>query len=165
MQTGDIIFVRGHNWISNAIKVFDKGQFSHVAIAVSSTHIFEAQGNTKTRIVKMNYKDYEIVRLPMTEKERQQVIAITNHMLNIDYDYMQIAGIVFNDLFGSSRKIFNNPRLLICSEAVDDILSQLNRKDFVSWNRDITPNELFEQLLKIPGAITADRGVGLNEVR
>jgi hypothetical protein len=152
MQTGDIVFVRGHNWISNAIKIFDHGQFSHVAIAVSEHEIFEAHGNRKTQIVPMNYHDFEIIRLPMSDADREHVVNLAEGMLGIDYDYLQIAGILFNNLFGTSRKIFNNPRLLICSEAVDDILSQLDLKEFVKWDRDITPNELFKQLSLIPGA-------------
>lgn len=58
MRAGDIIFVRGDSIISTAIKLLDKGKFTHVAMAVSLTHILEAQYFATVRITPFYFKDY-----------------------------------------------------------------------------------------------------------
>jgi hypothetical protein len=63
LQAGDIIFIRGHSLFSNAVRFFDPGTFSHVAVAVSATHILEAQFYTRVRIAPMNYDEYEVIDL------------------------------------------------------------------------------------------------------
>lgn len=145
MKPGDIIFVRGNSIISKAVRLFDKGRFSHVAVAVSDTHVIETNWNMRSRIVPFYYEDFELVRLDLTEKQRMMVPVAAKKLEGRFYDYLQILGIL---LF--SR--VNSPRYLICSELVYYVLKGVG---YLTDERlqDATPNELYT-------ALTAEGGWG-----
>lgn len=138
MKAGDVVFVRGTSLISKIIRFFDKGEFSHVAIAVNETEVIEINWNIKSEIVPFYYKDYEIVRLDLTEYQRDQILPIARSLEGRWYDYLQILGFFFNGKF-------NDPRKFICSELVYIILSKVR---FITDKRikDYTPNELYQTL-------------------
>lgn len=138
MKAGDIIFVRGNSLISKLVRLFDNGRFSHVAIAVSETQVIETNWNMRSKIVDFHYKDYEIVTLDLTESQRRHVPFIANKYTGRLYDYLQVISYIFN-----SR--LNNPRHLICSELVYNILSEVGYVKDDSL-RDATPNELYTVL-------------------
>ena len=138
MKPGDIVFVRGKGPISRIIRFYDKGDFSHVAIAVSRTHILEAQYYTKSRIYPFYFDDYEILRLDFTDEERQEVIKMGIQLCGKWYDYSQILGYLLN-------KPRNNPNNLICSEMVATILSELGKLP-ASAVINLKPNELYNLL-------------------
>lgn len=139
IQAGDILFIRGKSIISKAVRLFDKGEFSHVAIAVSDTHILEAQYYTRSHITLNHYEDYEILRLSNFNKLDFLEIAIS--LIGKRYDYLQIMGHMFN-------KNINNPNQLICSEMVAVLLTELYQIDNCSKILDMTPNELYTHLSK-----------------
>lgn len=136
MKAGDILFVRGHSPISRAIRLFDSGEFTHVAIAVSDTHILEAQYFTKTRITPIYFNDYEVVRLDLPEHE---LLKNSIQLVGRWYDYLQIVGYMIKH-----RR--NNPNNLICSELVATILYRLEKVEDYSKVKDLTPNELYQYL-------------------
>lgn len=138
MKAGDIVFVRGTSIISKIIRLFDKGKFSHVAIAISETHVIETNWNMRSKIVEFYYEDYEVVSLALTDSQRQRVPVIASKFVGKWYDYIQVIGYIFN-----SR--LNNPRHLICSELVYNILSEVGYINDEKL-RDITPNELYKIL-------------------
>jgi hypothetical protein len=142
MKAGDIIFVRGDSPLSSIIKFFDRGDFSHVAIAVSENEIFEAQYYMRASITEMNYKDYEIVSLNLTNKEVEKLVVICNMLQGKWYDYLQAISYIFKYYFKSG--IVNNPNNLICSEALGLILFVLDKTPILDTN--ITPNELYDLL-------------------
>lgn len=143
MKAGDLVFVRGTSLISRLIRLFDKGEFSHVAVAVSETEIIEINWNMKSKIVPFHYDNYEIVDLKLTDSERKHVSAYSKGLTGIWYDYTQILGyLIMNNKF-------NNPRYLICSELAYTILFEINRLPKGS-NKDVTPNGLYK-LLKDEG--------------
>jgi len=148
MKTGDIVFVRGKSPISRFVKWFDGGPFSHVAIAVSSTHILEAQYYTRSRITPFRFQDYEILDLGLTEEQRDQVQKLSIQLVGKWYDYSQIIGYVISRFFRKSRRnLFNSPNNLICSELIQVILQE------IGWNhvdipKDVTPNQLYLLLEK-----------------
>lgn len=148
MKAGDIIFVRGNSPLSKIVRFFDKGRFSHVAIAVSETHVLEANWNMRTRIREMKYEDYEIVDLHLDEEERDQIVHEGIQMIGRWYDYSQIIWYVFAKLFTlKGRNKLNNPKNLICSELVFYLLFIVGRLESnKNLNADITPNQLYKNL-------------------
>lgn len=137
MRTGDIIFVRGTSLISRLVLLFDKGKFSHVAIAVSDHEVIETNWKMKSKIVEFHYKDYEIVRLDLTDSQRNRVPVMAKTLEGKWYDYLQVLGYI-------SKSRLNNPRYLICSELVSKVLSGIGY--YAAPRQDLTPNELYTVL-------------------
>lgn len=136
IKTGDILFVRGHSLISKGIRLFDEGEFTHVAVALSDTHILESQYYTKTRITPIYFDDYEIVRLDLPEEE---VLKNSIQLVGKWYDYSQIIGYMI-------KHRTNNPNKLICSELVATLLFRLKIVEDYEAIKDLTPNELYQYL-------------------
>lgn len=139
MRAGDIVFVRGKSPIATLIRLFDKGSFSHVAVAVSETHIIEAEWDTKARIAKMEYDDFEIIDLGLTDKQRDIIVHEGIDLVGMWYDYLQIVGYIFFKDMGS-------PKSLICSELAYILL---NKVGIDIKDRHIKPNELYKRLKSI----------------
>lgn len=148
MKAGDIIFVRGKSPLSKCVKFFDNGEFSHIAIAVSDTHIFEANWYTRAEITEFHFEDYEIIDLGLTEEERQLIVSESFKLIGKWYDYFQILWYILKRFFNpKGRNRFNNPNMLICSEAVYILLNKLGKEEIVgNLNIDATPNELYRYL-------------------
>jgi Permuted papain-like amidase enzyme, YaeF/YiiX, C92 family len=138
MKPGDIVFVRSNTLLSKIIRFFDRGAFSHVAIAVSDKQVIEANWYMRTRIVDFHYTDYEIVSLPLTVRQRRVLPIYAARYVGQWYDYLQIVALLFN-----SR--LNNPKHLICSELVFNVLYDIRYLKDESL-RDCTPNELYNIL-------------------
>lgn len=156
MQAGDILFVRGKSLLSRIIRWFDQGDFSHVAIAVSDTHILEAQYFTRSRIVENYFEDYDIVRFPLDEADRIHLkfMIDSGHYQGVWYDYAQIIWYMIERFIKFFLKLdmrnpFNNPNHMICSEIVLEILCDLNYADEDEYLGDITPNELYHYLIEV----------------
>jgi hypothetical protein len=149
MNIGSIIFVRGKTPLSKAIKYFDNGEFSHVAISVTKngSHILEAQYFTSVRVVPFYFDDYEVVSIGLTEEERCKLVQLGLQMVGKYYDYKTILWYVLENLFNLDRKqIWNNPNNLICSELIDMLLFALNKIPEDEYLGDKTPNELYRYL-------------------
>lgn len=150
MRTGDIVFVRGKNVISRLIKYFDNGQFSHVAIAISSTEIVEAQYGMDVvrRKLPIDY-DCDIMDIGLIREQRVKVICSCMKLMTKKYDFMQLVWYVLRKVFHlKGKNPLNNPNNLICSELVytvledTGILKELGIKS--TQGRDSTPNELYD---------------------
>lgn len=142
IQPGDIIFVKGTGLISRLVRFFDgRGEFSHVAIAISPTEILESNWNMKSKIVPMSYleDEYVIIRLAdMTQEEKGRLREAAESLEGVIYDYLQIISILF-------KGRLNNPRYLICSELVYLMLLRIGyEQDTMLLNS--TPNELYNIL-------------------
>jgi hypothetical protein len=138
MKAGDIVFVRGKTPISTIVRWFDEGDFSHVAVAVSPTHIIEAEYRTKIRISKMEYDDYEIVPLELSDLQRDILVHLAIQLVGIMYDFLSIIGIIFN-------KRWNLPQAKICTEVVVALLLGIGYLDKEIF---LKPNELYRFLTK-----------------
>ncbi|MBK1611807.1 YiiX/YebB-like N1pC/P60 family cysteine hydrolase [Bacillus cereus] len=153
MRQGDVVFLQGKSFISKAVRFFDKGKFSHVAIAMSNTHILEADFDTRVAIVPFDKNEFniiEVIDLGLNKDERSRVVAMGSKMVGKKYDYMQIIWYMISKLLrlkGKNR--FNNPNSYICSELVfavleeAGILEELCIKDG-SRGIDMTPNQLYD---------------------
>jgi hypothetical protein len=146
MKSGDIVFVRGNSLISWLIKLFDHGQFSHVAIAVSDNEVLEAEYNTKTRITPFYFTDYEIVDLGLSTEQMKRVEELAPKLVGYKYDFMEIISIFVRNVFDKKFRIWNSPQAYICSELVEFVLSDIGVIPKDKDLRNITPNELRKYL-------------------
>jgi hypothetical protein len=149
IKTGDILFVRGESIFSPIIRYFDKGNFSHCAIAISDTHILEAQYFRKVQIVPFYYGDnqIEIIDLGMNEEQKRKLISIGLQLTGTWYDYPQLAWYVLKKWFkleGTNK--FNNPNNMICSELINHILLTTGYITSAEKVEDLTPNQLYNFL-------------------
>lgn len=141
MQAGDIIFVKGKGFLSDAIRLFDNnGPFTHVAVAVSSDFIIEAQYSTKVQITKMTYTDIEIVDLKLSEEERDKLVHLAIELVGKWYDYLYIVGLMFNE------KEWRNPNSLICTEVAISLLKSLKKIPETDMYPVVKPNEFYHYL-------------------
>lgn len=137
LKVGDIVFVRGSSFVSKVVRYFDKGEFSHVAVAVSDTHIIEAEWDTKSVIKPIEYKKYEVISLNLTDEQKDRLIKKAIQLTGRWYDYPQL----LNYIFGQSR--WGSTKNLICSEIVYILLLEIG---IDVGDRNITPNELYKYL-------------------
>ena len=86
---GDIVFVRGHTIISDAIEIITRSPYSHVALAVSSSELLEAQAGEGVAIVKASkYAGVaDVFRKSLHPNELEQIISKAKKHLGEKYDY------------------------------------------------------------------------------
>lgn len=143
MQAGDLIFVRGQDIISDLIRVVDKGQFNHVAIAVNETDILEAQYNTKVHIIPNPYNDFEVVALNLAEKSKVEEFA--QKYLGEDYDFAEIVRVWFKIETGIKWfDKFNTTKEVICSELAGDYLEFVGIA--LKGEELLAPNQLYRNI-------------------
>jgi hypothetical protein len=138
MKAGDILFVRGEGIVSNLVRMFDKGEFSHVCLAVSNTHILEAQYNSYSRIIPIYFDDYEIIDLGL-DNQKTRLLEVAINLTGKKYDYFHALAYLFN-------LKYNNPNTLICTEVIAQILFQLGLIDSLKFYENLKPNELYRKL-------------------
>lgn len=155
VKCGDIIFVRYKGFIANAIRYFDKGRFTHVAIAVDSVHVLQSQYGMDVKIISFkslvaNSIEYEIISPKLNNEERQRIAEEGSKLIGKKYDIEQIIGYVLKDVFHLKNNILNNPNNLICSELVyavldkSGVLKDLGIKNGDIRGIDLTPNQLYD---------------------
>jgi hypothetical protein len=149
MKTGDVVFVSGSTIVSRLIKYFDSGRFSHVALCVSSSHVFEAQYLTKTDIVPFHFTDYEIVKMNLTEKQKNDLICYIEKFRGRNYDYVRFLGHMLKLIFKLDLKgILNLKNNLICSE-IDILLYLVGAIPQDEYLGDKSPNQLYHYLKSV----------------
>lgn len=147
MRPGDVVFVRGKGSISKIIRWFDKGEFTHVAIAISDTRVIEAQRFVKTQVVEMNYEDYEVLDLHLFPEQRARCIVEAYKFTGTRYDYPQIAWYMVKKVFRIKGSYpANNPNTLICSELVSRVLFATGLVEESDTLYELTPNQLYDTL-------------------
>lgn len=142
MQAGDIVFVRGESVISKIVRMFDKGRYSHVALAVSSTHVVDADFKTKVQIRKFSEEDFDVVDLRLPEEKRDVVVHEAIQLVGANYDYLQILGYIFSKELGT-------PKNYICSELIHVLMKKVGVH---VGNRSIKPNELYREIFEKYGS-------------
>jgi hypothetical protein len=137
IDAGNIIFVRGSSVVSSIVRYFDKGEFSHVAVAVSPTHIIEAEWNTKSIITPFHYKDYEVIDLNLTDEQKDRMIKKAIQLTGRWYDYPQLINYMVTGVK------LGSPKNLICSEIAYLLLKEAG---IDIGDSNISPNELYKVL-------------------
>jgi hypothetical protein len=143
MKAGDLIFVRTKGVLPTLIRFFDKGRFSHVAIAYSETQILEVDFDTSVRIVENPYDDIEVVSIPL--KDITLLETFGKKYIGKKYDYAQIFRIWLRLVFGFKwLNRFNNPREVICSELAGEYLITIGLA--YKGEELLAPNELYKDI-------------------
>lgn len=154
LNTGNIIFVQGKGIVSRIIRYFDKGDYSHVAIAVDYDYVIEADVDTKVsaRFFDPNkYSKITVIDLGLDESKSMHVINEALLLVGTKYDYLQLVWYGLRKLFNiKGKNKLNNPRNVICSELVFIVLSKAGILDELGIDYkyyegiDLTPNELYD---------------------
>lgn len=146
--------MQGKGIISKVIRIFDKGKFTHCAIAISDSEVIEANYDTKVAIRSFDpkkYKEIEVLDLGLNEHQRQKVYISAMEQLGKRYDYLSLMWYVIRKIFrlrGKNR--LNNPNHVICSELVfialdkSGALKDLGIEQGFNRGIDLTPNELYD---------------------
>ena len=154
LKRGDIVFVQGKGIISKIIRLFDRGTYSHCAVAISDSRVIEADVDTKVAIRPFNkdkYNEVEVIDLGLSLKQRKEVYETAMSMIGTRYDYFQLLWYVLRRIFklkGKNR--LNNPKYVICSELVFLVLDRIGAlddlgiKETIYDGADLTPNELYD---------------------
>lgn len=155
MKRGDIIFGQGGKWTSKLIRMIDKGNFSHTAIAVNDVSVIEADVDTKVVERNINMYDYnyiEVLDLGLTEVQIDAVMDELNRRIGMSYGYTHLLWYLIRNLniFKLKRNFLNSPKQVICSELVyivlekSNVLKQLGIESRFSDGENLTPNELYD---------------------
>lgn len=152
MKKGDIVFCQGKGLMGSLIRFFDKGKWSHVAIAISNRYVLESDYDTSVAILPFDRSEYskiEVFDLGLTMKQRERVGRIGAGLVGRRYDYPQILWYAISKIFGiKGRNRLNHPDYYICSELVyfvlreAGILKELGIEDI--RGTDLTPNQLYD---------------------
>lgn len=148
LQTGDVIFVKPSSFIGRLVILFDRGKFSHVCIAVSDTHILETDFFTNARIVPFEYKNYEIIRLKLTDEQKSEIPKIAEKLKGIKYDYLLIIWYMIKDIF-NLKKPWKLPHHEICSELTDLVLYDIGEIPELEYLSGETPNMMYEKIKQL----------------
>lgn len=151
MQAGDIVFVKPSGLIGHLVAKIDGGPYSHVAIAVSATHIVEAQYFTKSRIWPVYEKGTVVMDLGLDEQQRREIVTNAISLVGRWYDYKLIIGYFLRNLFKWNIKaLWNSQNNLICSELVAMLLMSVKFAGATGLkDKNISPKELFHFLMEL----------------
>ncbi|EMR07305.1 hypothetical protein C772_00954 [Bhargavaea cecembensis DSE10] len=154
MRRGDVVFVQGKGIISQIIRYFDEGKFSHCAIVASHDEVIEADYNTRVALRRFREDKYniiEVIDLGLTWDQRSSVYESAMGHIGKRYDYVQLLWYMIRKVFrfeGHNR--LNNPKHMICSELVFIVLDEIGVLDDLEIRErffrgiDLTPNELYD---------------------
>lgn len=144
-KTGDLVFIRGTDIISDLVRIFDPGEFSHVVLIVNDFgEMIEANEGEKVQIMPFIYKDleYKVVSPKYTQRQKANIFNAAQKYIGEDYDNLEIAGIVLAKLTGLELfRHLQNPHEQICSKLGASILIDVGCADKTIFN--MTPNELY----------------------
>lgn len=150
-QIGDIGFISGRTLIDRSIEFFDQGNYNHVFIFLENDCLLESQYFVNTRIISNSYNPSEltVLRLNLTDEQKEKLIHTSFYYLEDKYDIKQIFGLLFHYLFKlNTDKTWNNPKLMICSELIVNVLHDIEYLSDSEYQSllNTTPNLLFTYL-------------------
>ncbi len=90
LLVGDLILVKGTDWISHAIEDVEHSPYSHVATYAGDNQVIEAQGFKKTGYQSLDvYKGMaDVFRTPATPGQRQEILEYLRKEVGGHYDYL-----------------------------------------------------------------------------
>lgn len=114
--------------ISNIIKFFSRGNYSHVAIQVNGV-VYESKEFHSVRKLTdwcINTATVDIYEILITEEQEKELIIFLEKQLGKPYDYMMVLGF----LFFTTREKRKSRRRWFCSEFVFAALEKIGIKLF-----------------------------------
>lgn len=140
IKTGDIILVNGTSIVSRIIKFITKSKYSHVALAISDSHVVEIDWKYRVQVRTIQHKHFDVYRLnrDLTTEEIFMLLNYSYSLIGLKYDFLKIFSLLIEIIFKKrGKRLFNNPKKLICSDIVDsgykrigvDLVSNFNEQD------------------------------------
>jgi hypothetical protein len=122
LQFGDIVLVKGKDWISKSIEDITHSEYSHVAIAIDSDNVCEIDVFLRLQIRPLTYQDYDVFRLnrPFSLLEQHTMMDFLNSKIytNEGYDWLKILEMFLRYVF-HKKTYFTMKNRYVCSEIVD----------------------------------------------
>ena len=150
-MVGDVLFVKGTGLVSRMIRFVTGGEWSHCAIFLDDNTLLETEWSTKCRIINIEDTDYlekehKIVRVPLTEDQKDLLQVVTYMSLGKKYDFWLIFKLFIKCLFGFKVKK-NSYETLVCSELVGYVLLSLGVFTYDEAHiANTSPSELYNIL-------------------
>jgi hypothetical protein len=120
------IFYHKKGIVSNLIRLFTKGKYSHVAFLYDGIHIIQCDYKTPISIQHFSYPEnsYDIFGLNITlsDVERRIVLNYIKINLSSKYDFLFILSRGLNILFGT--RIISSPTRFNCDELIVEAFNQ-----------------------------------------
>ncbi|WP_096201731.1 YiiX/YebB-like N1pC/P60 family cysteine hydrolase [Bacillus sp. FJAT-45350] len=120
IETGDIIFVKQNDLTSLLIRWLEKSPYSHVAIAINSNEIIEADILRRVKIRKMKYTSFKVMRVDLNVSQKKLLISCAKTFINNKYNYKGAIKWFFR-LIINRKDDRDLPQRVYCSELVDYI--------------------------------------------
>lgn len=121
MKAGDVLlFIGGNDLVDTCIRNEEKSIYTHAALAVSETQYVEAWV-TGVRWNNIEGKTNIVVfspTTPLTEDQAYELIGFCRGKIGEQYNFLQLAGFLYEKLLGTTHNPFGNPHETICSQIV-----------------------------------------------
>lgn len=144
LQSGDLVFVRGNDFISKEIEKISKSIYSHVAGSVDGTLLVEAQGFRKTGYQKLYaYTNrFDVYRCDeITNEQREQIVAYVKNEIGTRYNYFLIGWEFIRYLTHLMLPFPNESHEFICSTLWADAYLSAGI-ELCPWTRFPSPEDL-----------------------
>lgn len=150
-QPGDFIVTHGKSFFSWLIRFATFSRWNHAALVVTTDGtIIEALGNglRQNAITKYPADQFHLMRVELSDSDREQVVAYAEAMLkrHPKYGFLDIATIALK-ILTHARFVIKLDGTFICSEFVAKSLAQGG----VIWYKDtslITPADLYRRFVE-----------------
>lgn len=158
MKTGDVLlFIGGNDLIDECIRNEEHSQFTHAALAISSTEYVEAwaTGVRRNNIEgKTNIVVFSPIT-PLTEDQAYELVGFCRGKIGEQYNFLQLAGFLYEKLLGTTHNPFGSPHETICSQVVIQAYRELFNIDLCPGIEDysVRPSDLaLSKLLRQEGS-------------
>jgi uncharacterized protein YycO len=147
MKTGDVLlFIGGEDLIDDCIKAEGHSVYTHAALAVNSTSFVEAWWDG-ARLSTLEGRNNIVVFspiIPLTEDQQYELIGYCRGKIGEQYNFLQLAGFLYEKLFGTTHNPFGSPHETICSQLVIQGYRDLLGIDLLPGIEDysVTPSDL-----------------------
>lgn len=143
MISGDILFIRGHSYMSRLICRFQRSNFSHVALAMDEEHIIESTTFAKIQVNKLSHDQYKLMRVDLTEEQKKLVVEKALNYVGKRYDYWGVIKWLFRLLTRPQKYLLRSSKRYYCSGLVDRIFQDAGIDLFPNRKAgDVMPVEL-----------------------
>jgi hypothetical protein len=131
-EIGDLIFCESTTIFGRLIRKVTGSPFSHVALAISSTDIVEADAFIKSREVPFQQTEYPHIKVmrtkvPLTDEQKRLLVENSGKLLGRGYNYWAIFLLFLRIIFKINLdKLKVDLTKLWCSELTDYIYNNIN---------------------------------------
>lgn len=157
VQTGDLLFVHGSNWVSKAIQKITFGTVNHVGIVYDQSRMFEtdlAWGKASLRELQ-KYNKVPIILIRCKNVNQEQIKALCKKYDATPYSFLDILNnIIFSLLKNELRvrilQVLGTKKFAICSELSARILYEITGIKELSKYEGLTPQDLLVITRSLP---------------